>query len=104
MTIRKTKPQEVFWQICCAIPLKELGNTIFLLMIFICLQTDAGQGFLCIIGLADEFTVEMAKFITQKEDAGPIIQALTEQNALCDSKRCRNPASIFKARGSIRMP
>ena len=37
--------------------------------------------FLAVMGLADEFTVEMAKYITGDEDAGSLLTALTEQNA-----------------------
>lgn len=37
--------------------------------------------FLAVMGLADEFTVEMAQFITGDEDAEQIISMLTEQNA-----------------------
>lgn len=45
------------------------------------------------MGLADEFTAEMAKYITQKEDTSQILQALTAQNAfvtrLSDGKTFR---------------
>ena len=37
--------------------------------------------FLAVMGLADEFTGEMARFITGDDDAGRIVSALTEQNA-----------------------
>ena len=37
--------------------------------------------FLAVMGLADEFTVEMAQDITGDADAGQILSALTEQNA-----------------------
>ena len=37
--------------------------------------------FLAVMGLADEFTVRMAQFITGDEDAGQILSMLTEQNA-----------------------
>ena len=37
--------------------------------------------FLAIMGLADEFTVEMAQCITGEADAGQILSLLTEQNA-----------------------
>ena len=37
--------------------------------------------FLSVMGLADEFTVEMAQYITGDGDAGQILSALTEQNA-----------------------
>ena len=51
------------------------------------------QEFLCAMGLADEFTEKMAKFITEREDAEQILQALTEQNAfvtrLSDGKTYR---------------
>ena len=33
------------------------------------------------MGLADEFTVEMAQYITGDADAGQILSRLTEQNA-----------------------
>lgn len=37
--------------------------------------------FLAVMGLADEFTVEMAQFITGDAQAGQTISMLTEQNA-----------------------
>ena len=37
--------------------------------------------FLAVMGLADEFTVEMAQYITGDEDAGQILSMLTQQNA-----------------------
>lgn len=37
--------------------------------------------FLAVMGLADEFTVEMAQCITDEADAGQILSLLTEQNA-----------------------
>ena len=37
--------------------------------------------FLAVMGLADEFTVEMAQCITGDADAGQILSMLTEQNA-----------------------
>ena len=37
--------------------------------------------FLAVMGLADEFTVEMAQYITGDADAGQILSRLTEQNA-----------------------
>ena len=37
--------------------------------------------FLAVMGLADEFTVEMAQYITGDADAGEILSLLTEQNA-----------------------
>ena len=37
--------------------------------------------FLAVMGLADEFTVEMARFVTEDADAGKQIAVLTEQNA-----------------------
>ena len=37
--------------------------------------------FLAVMGLADEFTVEMAQFITGDAQAGQTISTLTEQNA-----------------------
>lgn len=37
--------------------------------------------FLAVMGLADEFTVEMAQYITGDADAGQILSLLTEQNA-----------------------
>lgn len=39
------------------------------------------QEFLAVMGLADEFTAEMAHFITKNEDTKPILTMLTEQNA-----------------------
>lgn len=51
------------------------------------------QEFLCAMGLADEFTEKMVKFITEREDTEQILQALTEQNAfvtrLSDGKTYR---------------
>ena len=37
--------------------------------------------FLAVMGLADEFTVEMARFVTGDDDAEQILSVLTEQNA-----------------------
>ncbi len=37
--------------------------------------------FLAVMGLADEFTVEMARFVTQAADAEAVLAGLTEQNA-----------------------
>ena len=37
--------------------------------------------FLAVLGLADEFTAEMARFITENEDTDSLLLALTEQNA-----------------------
>ena len=49
--------------------------------------------FLAIMGLADEFTVEMAQVVTEMPDAEEILLTLTEQNAfvtrLPDGKACR---------------
>lgn len=42
---------------------------------------DKQREFLAIMGLADEFTTEMARFITEDNDAGEILSLLTEQNA-----------------------
>lgn len=42
---------------------------------------DKQQEFLAVMGLADEFTTEMARFITEDNDAGEILSLLTEQNA-----------------------
>ena len=39
------------------------------------------QEFLAVMGLADEFTVEMAEFVTGSSQAGTLLTALTEQNA-----------------------
>ena len=39
------------------------------------------QEFLAVMGLADEFTVEMAQCVTGDADAGQILSMLTEQNA-----------------------
>ena len=43
--------------------------------------TEAQQEFLAVMGLADEFTVEMARFITENDRTESMITALTEQNA-----------------------
>ncbi len=55
--------------------------------------SQESQEFLCAMGLADEFTEKMAKFITEREDTEQILQALTEQNAfvthLSDGKTYR---------------
>ena len=37
--------------------------------------------FLAVMGLADEFTIEMAQYVTGDPDAGQILSLLTEQNA-----------------------
>ena len=51
------------------------------------------QEFLAVMGLADEFTVEMARFVTENPETDAIIQDLTCQNAfvtrLPDSQRYR---------------
>ena len=39
------------------------------------------QEFLAVMGLADEFTVEMARFVTEDADAEKLLSILTEQNA-----------------------
>ena len=39
------------------------------------------QEFLAVMGLADEFTVEMARFVTGDDNAQKLLAALTEQNA-----------------------
>lgn len=43
--------------------------------------SDAQQEFLTVMGLADEFTVEMALFITENPEAGQILSLMTRQNA-----------------------
>ena len=43
--------------------------------------SDAQQEFLTVMGLADEFTVEMALFITGNPEAGQILSLMTRQNA-----------------------
>ena len=42
---------------------------------------EAQREFLAVMGLADEFTPEMARFVTQSENADRFLAALTEQNA-----------------------
>lgn len=42
---------------------------------------DDQREFLAVMGLADDFTVEMARFITKSPDAENLLTALTEQNA-----------------------
>lgn len=42
---------------------------------------DAQREFLAVMGLADEFTADMAHFVTQSENTGKFLAALTEQNA-----------------------
>lgn len=39
------------------------------------------QEFLTVMGLADEFSVEMARFVTGDDNAQKLLAALTEQNA-----------------------
>lgn len=39
------------------------------------------RGFLAVMGLADEFTVEMAQAVTALPDAEEVLRALTQQNA-----------------------
>ncbi len=39
------------------------------------------RGFLAVMGLADEFTVEMARAVTALPDAEEVLRALTQQNA-----------------------
>ena len=39
------------------------------------------QAFLAVMGLADEFTVEMARYVTEDAEAAQIVSMLTEQNA-----------------------
>ena len=41
----------------------------------------AQQEFLAVLGLADEFTLEMAAFVTENSRAGQLLAALSEQNA-----------------------
>ena len=43
--------------------------------------SDAQQEFLTVMGLADEFTVEMALFITGNPEARQILSLMTRQNA-----------------------
>ena len=42
---------------------------------------DSQREFLAVMGLADEFTVEMAQFITENEGTGALLAELTGQNA-----------------------
>ena len=42
---------------------------------------DAQREFLAVMGLADEFTADMAHFVTQSENTVKFLAALTEQNA-----------------------
>ena len=42
------------------------------------------RGFLAVMGLADEFTVEMARAVTALPDAEEVLRALTQQNAFVD--------------------
>lgn len=41
------------------------------------------RGFLAVMGLADEFTVEMARAVTALPDAEEVLRALTQQKRLC---------------------
>ena len=43
--------------------------------------SEKQQAFLAVIGLADEFTVEMARYVTGDAEAAQIVAMLTEQNA-----------------------
>lgn len=43
--------------------------------------SERQREFLAVMGLADEFTVEMARFVTGDEDAGTLLAALTVRNA-----------------------
>ena len=43
--------------------------------------SEKQQEFLAVMGLADEFTVEMARFVTEDADAEKLLAVLTEQNA-----------------------
>ena len=43
--------------------------------------SEQQREFLAVMGLADEFTVQMAQYVTGNADAGQILSALTEQNA-----------------------
>lgn len=43
--------------------------------------SEKQQAFLAVIGLADEFTVEMARYVTGDAEAAQIVSMLTEQNA-----------------------
>ena len=43
--------------------------------------SEKQQEFLAVMGLADEFTVEMARFVTGDSDAEKLLSVLTEQNA-----------------------
>ncbi len=43
--------------------------------------SERQRKFLAVMGLADEFTAEMARFITGDDGTGEILSALTEQNA-----------------------
>ena len=43
--------------------------------------SEKQQAFLAVMGLADEFTVEMARYVTGDAEAAQIVSMLTEQNA-----------------------
>ena len=55
--------------------------------------SEKQQEFLAVMGLADEFTVEMAHFVTGDSDAEQLIMVLTEQNAFV---KCLSDGVTFR--------
>ena len=55
--------------------------------------TEEQQNFLAVMGLADEFTAEMARTVTDMENAEDILSSMTEKNAF---------VSYFADRGIFR--
>lgn len=63
--------------------LLQLGSDIYAMFTAAMLESlpEKTRGFLAVMGLADEFTVEMAQAVTALPDAEEVLRALTQQNA-----------------------
>lgn len=63
--------------------LLQLGSDIYAMFTAAMLESlpEKTRGFLAVMGLADEFTVEMARAVTALPDAEEVLRALTQQNA-----------------------
>ena len=48
---------------------------------FLCMLARRLSGFLAVMGIADEFSAEMAVFVTEDEEVRAMVKILTEQNA-----------------------
>mgnify|MGYP000358660985 CR=1 FL=1 len=61
----------------------QLGSDIYAMFTAAMLESlpEKTRGFLAVMGLADEFTVEMARAVTALPDAEEVLRALTQQNA-----------------------